>query len=239
MPSASLWMTSSALWCSRICSSSSMKSSLVCSLRRSSAKSLRALSSSLMAASVAASQLAPPLDQELLVFRLEARLLLERFELVVGAAQAPWRRGSRPCRCRRPRRAACRRDPCSSSISLRAASALLRRSMVLALSSNFLPSSAKVFLSSAELSGEFVVRRARVGRGRLARPGRAPASRRRRDNEQQQQSREQSSEPFGAADGETGPVMARNLSTDALHPVHFLVTLVTEVWRRQSGGAGR
>src|SRR5215467_6918069 len=46
-------MTSSARWCSRICSSSSMKSSLVCSLRNSSAKSRRAPSSSRIALSVA------------------------------------------------------------------------------------------------------------------------------------------------------------------------------------------
>jgi len=32
--------------------------------------------------------------------------------------------------------------------------------------------------------------------------------------------------------------MAQNPWADALHVVHFLVTLVTEVWRRQRGAAG-
>ena len=167
MPSVSLWMTSSALSCSRTCNSSSMKSSFVCSVRKSSAKSLRARSSSgsrLRSRSSARAsarsgtgclpackRVSCSSDLSLSSARLSA--LLPSSNTVPLSATAP----SSVATCAR-----------SSSISLRAASASVEALHGLGAVVDLLAEVGEGLLELGELARELVVRRALVGAPRPA-----------------------------------------------------------------------
>ena len=128
-------MTSSARWCSRNLHKLIDESLFVCSLRKSSANSLRA-PSLLYRALGCASQLAPPLDEELLVLRLVTCLLLQPLKLFFGVGESLYAKAPH---------SAIVSDSAEQLADSRAnllspcalLSAVLKRSMLCALSSNF------------------------------------------------------------------------------------------------------